>query len=56
LSIFAVENSGSPIKWAFRGRNSSREKEEMTMRMIETVTVGLMALAAQVLVVATVFM
>jgi hypothetical protein len=32
------------------------QKKEREMRIVETATVGLMALAAQVLVVATVFM
>jgi hypothetical protein len=56
LSIFAVENSCAGAKCAFRERNSSRRPEEMKMRIVETATAGLVALVAQVLVVATVFM
>jgi hypothetical protein len=56
LSIFAVENSRAWLKCVFRERNGSRRNEGNEMRIVETVTAGLVALTAQVLVVATVFM
>jgi hypothetical protein len=56
LSIFAVENSARSSKRALRGRNGSRfiSKKETTMRVFESAAVGLVALVAQMLVVATV--
>jgi hypothetical protein len=38
-----------------RGRNGSRPMKEMNMRIVEIAAAGLVALAAQMLVVATVF-
>jgi hypothetical protein len=42
--------------WALRGRNGSRfaSEKEVKMRVFESAAVGLVALVAQVLVVATV--
>jgi hypothetical protein len=42
--------------WALRGRNGSRScsEKETNMRVFESAAVGLVALAAQMLVVATV--
>jgi hypothetical protein len=56
LSIFAVENSGAAPKWLSRKRNGFPLKKEMTMRIVETAAMGLVALAAQMIVVATVLM
>ena len=56
LSIFAVENYEARLKCALPGAKALPLKKEMTMRIVETAAVGLFALAAQMLVVATVLM
>jgi hypothetical protein len=57
MSIFAVEIGGHRLRRAVRGRNVPASlKKEMTMRIVESAAAGLVALAVQMLVVATVLL
>jgi sarcosine oxidase delta subunit len=56
MSIFAVENDCGRAISHWRRRNGCRAVLELKMRMFETATVGVVALAAQILVVATVML
>ena len=55
LSMFAVEKCCTAAKCSSGSETAPGRPEEMNMRIFETATVGLLALAAQLLVVATVF-
>jgi len=58
LSIFAVENPRRSTKWALRKRNGLplNVLKELKMRFVESAAAGLVALAAQMLIVATVML